>query len=107
MTIEIKGLKELERKFDDLSRRAGNLDGEHNVPVAEVLTPAFLSKCSRFQSVGELFEASGFNVKSQEDFAAIPDDKWDDFIKKNTTYSSWQEMLNAAGAEWVKNQLGL
>lgn len=107
MGLEIKGLKEVQQKLNDLSRRASELDGQHSIPIADLLTPAFISKCSRYKSTDELFDASGFNVKTQEDFAAIPDDGWDDFIRKSTTYGSWQEMLQAAGAEWMKKELGL
>lgn len=107
MLMKFKGLKELERKLNDLSSRAKKLDGEHNVPITELLTPSFLARCSRFQSASELFEASGFKVESQEDFAAIPDDQWDKFIRENTIYSNWQEMLKAAVAAWVKKELGI
>ncbi len=107
MGVEIKGLKEVQQKLNDLSRRASELDGQHSVPIADLLTPAFISKCSSYKSADELFDASGFKVKTQEDFAAIPDDAWDDFIRKNTAYGNWQEMLQAAGSVWVKKELGL
>jgi hypothetical protein len=107
MTMEIKGLKEFQRKLEDLSRRSQDLEGTHSVPVTELLTPAFLSSCSRFRSAEELFEASGFPVNSQEDFAAIPDDQWDAFIGQSTSYSNWEEMLHAAGAAWAKTRLGI
>lgn len=107
MTMKITGFTELQKKLGDLSRRAQNLEGPRNVPVTELLTPAFLSKCSRFNSAAEMFEASGFAVNSQEDFDAIPDDQWNAFIEQNTSYSNWEEMLKAAGAAWVKRELGL
>jgi hypothetical protein len=107
MAIKITGLKEMQKRLGDLSRRAKNLEGPQNVSITELLTPAFLSKCSRFRSAAELFEASGFTVNSQEDIASIPDDKWDAFIKQNTSYSSWEEMLKAAGTAWVKRELGM
>ena len=107
MTMKITGFKELQNTLGDLSRRAQNLEGPRNVPIADLLTPALLSRCSRFKSAAELFEASGFTVNSQEDFAAIPDDQWDAFIKQNTSYSTWDEMLKAAGAAWVRRELGV
>lgn len=74
MTVEIKGLKEIQKKLGDLSHRAKKIDGAQNITVTELLTPAPLSRCSHFTSVGDVFEASGFTVNSQEDFDAIPDD---------------------------------
>lgn len=102
VTVE-KNLKPLE----DLVRRARELDGQHEISVANLLTPDFLGQCSRFKSADELFEASGFSVQSVEDFRAIPDAEWDTFISGNTTFASWQDMLNAAVKEWTIKQLGL
>lgn len=107
MPAEIKGLKEIQKKLDDLSRRAKKLDGAQNVPVTELLAPAFLSRCSHFKSAGEMFEASGFAVNSQEDFDAIPADRWDAFIRQSTGYGSWEEMFKAASVAWVKRELGI
>lgn len=107
MTIKIEGLNELQRKLEELSRRVQKLEGPRDVPITELLTSTFLSSCSRFKSVSELFNASGFRLESPADFAAIPDDKWDDFIQTNTTYGSWRQMLSAASAQWAKRELGL
>ena len=102
VTIE-KNLKPLE----DLARRARELDGQHQVSVANLLTPEFLGRCSRFRSADELFESSGFKVQSAEDFAAIPDAQWDTFINKNSSFATWQAMLDAAVKEWTIKRLGL
>ncbi|WP_434717197.1 hypothetical protein P5X00_39745 (plasmid) [Paraburkholderia sp. A2RO-4L] len=102
----ITGLKELQKGLNDLARRAQALDGKHSVPISDLLTPSFLSRCSRFLALDDLFAASGFLVNSEEDFAAIPDEQWDAFIRTNTTFSTWEEMLGAAGEAWVQKQLG-
>jgi len=54
-----------------------------------------------------MFEASGYKIETQEDFNVIPDKEWDEFIKNNTEYTSWEEMLHAASAVWIKKKLGL
>ena len=106
MTFEIKGLEEAEKKLKKLSEDAEKLDGQ-SVPLSEVLTDDFIQENSTFDSLDNLIKASGFTVESQEDFEAIPDDRWDDFISKNTNFDSWQEMINSAGAIYAKNKLGL
>lgn len=107
MSVKITGIKNLEAKLKDLGKRARELDGNHNVPLSELLTHSFVAGCSRFSSVDELFKASGFSINSPEDFKAIPDDKWDDFIRDNTTFANWSDMLTAASAAWTKDRLGL
>jgi hypothetical protein len=106
MRMKITGLKKLERKCADLGRRARRVHGEHNIPIKDLLAPKFLHKCSRFKSADELFDASGFTVESNEDFAAIPDAEWDAFICKSTSYANWQDMLGAAATEWTSRELG-
>lgn len=105
--IKVTGLDELQRKLIDMSRRAESLSGKHNVPIPELLTPDFLTRCSRFRSADEMFEASGFKIESSEDFAAISDAERDTFIRTHTSFSSWEAMLSEAGGEWAARRMGL
>ncbi len=102
----ITGLDEFQRKLTDIARRAESLSGNQNVLIPELLTPEFLSRCSRFLSADEMFEASGFKIDSAEDFASIPDSEWDSFIRTNTSFASWEAMLGEAGGEWAARRLG-
>ena len=101
------GQKDLSKKFTTLAENAKRLDGQHSIPVTELLSSSFVAACSKFQSAEELFNASGFKIESPEDFKAIPDFEWDAFIKENTHYSNWSDMLQAAAAIWTKKKLGL
>jgi hypothetical protein len=105
--IKISGFEELQNKLTDLSSRVKELDGGHNVPIPELLSPVFLAGCSKFGSAQELFDASGFKINSQEDFKNIPDAEWDAFIKNNTSFKDWKDMLQAASAMWTKKKLTL
>jgi len=105
MSMQITGLDELQRKLQELADGADALSGEHALPISELLSPAFLATCTLFNSADEMFEKSGFKIESQADFEAIPDEQWDDFIRGNTSFPSWNEMLQAAGASWAKTKL--
>ena len=88
-----------------LQRRAEEVDGTHQVPLSELLTPTFMRGHSPFDSFEAMLRASPFSVESAEDFKAIPDADWDVFVRQNTRFSSWHEMLSVAGAEWMKERL--
>jgi hypothetical protein len=105
--VRITGLEEFQRKLRELKDRVESLSGEHSVPIFELLSPSFLAGCTLFNSAEELFTKSGFKVESQADFDAIPNEAWDEFIHENTSFSSWKEMLDAAGAAWVNERLNL
>ena len=88
-----------------LQRRAKELDGTHRVPATELLTAKFMREHCPFSSFEAMLAASPFTVKSAEDFKAIPDAEWDAFVRQNTRFSCWREMLSAASAEWTKERL--
>ncbi|WP_454121903.1 hypothetical protein [Kosakonia sp. Marseille-Q7440] len=87
----------------DLDKFFENAESLHNttreITLEQMLNSAFLAKCSRFHSLEELFEASGFKIETVEDFQAIPEEEWEAFITQNTTYSSWEEMQLTALTE--------
>lgn len=91
-------LKKLQKNMNDLSNTQA-------VPLTEIMNESFIAACSKFSSLEELIEASGFKVESKEDFEAIPNDEWEAFICSNTSYESWLEMQQCAGAEFTKAQL--
>jgi len=93
--------------LDELQQRLRRIDGSHDVPMNELLNPEFMLKHTQFRSFEEMLDRSGYSVKTQEDFKAIPDAPWDAFISANSTFTSWHEMLEAAQVEWTKRQLGL
>lgn len=104
--IKIAGLNEMSKKLDDLAKKAEKFDGQHSVPIDELLTSSFISKHTHFSNADEMFDASGFKIENQDDFEAIPDDKWDEFISSISTFPDWQAMLNEAGKEWAARKLG-
>lgn len=50
------------KRLNDLSRRAEDLDGEHTVQLAELMPPEFVSSCSSFPNLEEMFKASPFKI---------------------------------------------
>ena len=91
--------------LDQMIRNAEEIDGKHQVKLVDLMNPAFISTHSKFTDFDALLAASGFKVDSAEDFAAIPDDEWDDYIKSNTDFENWLEMQKTAGAEYMRSKL--
>lgn len=105
--IKVKGLEEVSKQLNELSKRAKELGGSHSVPIDELLTTEFLSAHTRFATFEEMARVSGFKIEKQEDFAAIPDDQWDGFVRSESRFGSWEEMLQHAGEAWAARKLGL
>ena len=83
------------------------LSSPQQVSFAELFTPDFMQSYTQFQSFELMLEASGFSVESAEDFLAIPETEWGQFVNQKTQFSNWQEMQETAAAELVKKKLGL
>jgi hypothetical protein len=105
--FKITGLDEMQRKVKELERRLQSLDGTHSEPMEDLFPPEFMQSYTDFGTFGELMDASGFKVESQEDFDNLPAQEWKEFISSRTHFEDWQEMLSAAGKEWAARQLKL
>lgn len=106
MSLKFDGFDELEKELKTLQKKASELEGTHDVPLDELFTSDFLKKHSSFSSFDELLSAGNFEVNSQEDFDAIPDDVFDRHIASVTDFDSWESMLGEAASEYTYKQLG-
>ena len=97
MGFEIKGLKELQKKIEALAE-------PKSVPLTELLTPQFVLACSKYSSAQELVDASGIDIGTREKLEQNRSEL-DEFLSKNTSYSSWSEMISAAGVAYMKTKL--
>jgi hypothetical protein len=63
---------------------------------AALISPYFMRKHTRFTTFKAMVDASGFNMKTIETFGPDSNDRWDAFIKANTDFANWREMLESA-----------
>ena len=95
ITFNDAKLKELQRKIKDL-------DGQKRIPLSELLPDDFIRKHTDFQTLQAMLDASGIENKEE-----IGNEEFSKFVATHTRFSNWEEMLKAAGPEYVKRQLGL
>lgn len=88
-----------------LSKNAKELSETKQVKLNDLMNPNFITGCSNFGNLDELFDAGGFKIESKEDFEAIPDEEWDQFIVNNTSFGSWEEMQKKAVEAYAKSKL--
>lgn len=105
--MKITGLNDLQKRLQKLANDAEALDGSHDVPLDELLSEPFVREHTQFSSLSELIEKSGFDVQSAEDFKAIPDDEWDQYIRSISSFADWRAMLGSATELWATKRLGL
>lgn len=103
MGFEIKGLKELQRKLDNLAKKADNLDGNHSVPFDELFNKKFMQSYTSLESIDSFVEKSGFDFS---DMDSIDENELNIFVNENTKFSTWDEMKTKAAEEWTAKKLG-
>jgi hypothetical protein len=102
--MEIKGMKEFQNELKRMKKAAQELNGEHQVPLSELLTDDFLRKNTSFQSFNEFEQQEIFTKYSS--FEEIPDDELNALISAKTNFSNWTEMLEEAVSEYTFKKLG-
>ena len=68
--------------MEQLKQNAERSSGEHNVPYRDLFAPEFMIEYTNSKLINDMFHASGFEIKSNEDLKRIPDDELDDFISE-------------------------
>lgn len=84
---------------EKISNEASRVSGDISFEV--LFNPNFMSKYTSLKSMRELFEAGNYEINSKEDFEAIPEDEFNEHVKKYTKFSSWKEMYTKAGQEYI------
>lgn len=106
MSIKIKGLDKFQRDLSNIAKKAQELEGQKNFSFEELFNVSFMNKHTSFTNFNDFLVAGGFIVNSAEDFKAIPDDEFDEYIQKSTKFTSWSQMQEEATGEYVARQLG-
>lgn len=105
-SFKIQGFDKLEKELKQLQKNAKKLSNTKQVSFKELFPNSFMKKYTSFSSMEELLDKSGFDVKSTEDFKAIPADLLDKYIASNTKFKSWEEMLEKATSQYAMKKLG-
>ncbi len=104
--IKFDGLDDFIDNLEQLAQNAQELDGEHEVPLSELFTQAFMEENTHYSSLGDLLEAGGFHADSAEAFDSIPKSELDAHIARTTKFDSWESMLEEATGQYVTRKLG-
>ena len=74
------GFNHINRRLRPLADKVRSLDGSHQIPLNDLFPFASMWVHIDYLRLDAMAAASGSRVESPEDFAAIPDAAWDDFV---------------------------
>lgn len=76
-----------------------------SISLADVFNDSFIREYTNAKTIQGLFKKSGYTLETVNDFIAIPDEEWDEFIAKNTSFDSWKAMQLKAFEVFTDNIL--
>ena len=77
----------------------------NKVSFQELFNPKFLQENSKFTSMDDMIWRSGFGIMNLMEVENVNQDKWNEYIAKNTECATWQEFGKVAMIDWMKNKL--
>lgn len=103
MEIDADEFKEnLEKALEEQSGLRMNEPNE--ISFEQLFTEDFMQLYTGFESFEALLEASKWEVENEDDFEAIPEDKFDTYVDKHTDFPSWEVMYQTAAQRFLERQ---
>lgn len=106
MDFDLQGFDELQKDLEDMQCAAQEMDGAQSFNFTELFHPAFMRQYTSYPTIDDFLENCGYPAETQEDFEAIPDKEFDEYVRANTRFSSWEDMLEKAEEELIDGKLG-
>lgn len=75
------------------------------ITFQELFNPQFLEANSKFTSMDDMIWRSGFGIMNLMEVENVNQDKWNEYIAKNTEYQTWHDFGKLAMIEWMKLKL--
>jgi hypothetical protein len=73
---------------------------EDEIPIEEIFTEDFMLSCSEYLSIDQFLEDSGIAIMEGVVYEEIQSPELDTFVNDKTDFENWQEMFDAAVANY-------
>ncbi|MBQ7759921.1 MAG: hypothetical protein IJ320_08740 [Phascolarctobacterium sp.] len=77
----------------------------NKVSFPELFNPKFLEENSKWTSMDDMIWRSGFGIMNLLEVEQVNQDKWNEYVAKNSDCATWHEFGKLAMVEWMKFQL--
>jgi hypothetical protein len=86
-------------------RKLEALSQPRSVSLPELMPPRFMRTYTNFADIQEMFDKSALADAGEEDLKSkLESEDWNAFVRANTQFANWTEMLKAAAAEDVRRR---
>lgn len=103
ITLANDGFDELQDFFEKAEQGAKELQGQHEYELGEILTDSFISNHTTSSSLDSWWESGKFNT---DDLDSVDPKVLDSYVQQSTQFSTFDDMLEEAGAQYAARKLG-
>ena len=106
MPTKTDGFDQAITLLSNLQHRLTELEGNHNIQFSELFDSSFMVLHTTVSSFDDFLIKGGYGI-DEDSFKAIPDNEFDEYVRNNSDFDSWTEMMEAATKIYVYARLGL
>jgi len=92
------GFDEFKNEFEKKKKEA-----EGKVTLDQLLTSSFMEKHTGYKDLDSFAADSDIDFTDPKE--AVESEEWDSYVRKNSSFSGWEEMFAAAGQSYMKEKL--
>ena len=84
------------------------LSGElpRQVAFEDLFDTAFMRRYTKYRSFEKFLAGGQFDIHTQEDFEALPEEQMDAHVRRVTQFTSWKEMIDTATDIYARRAMG-
>jgi hypothetical protein len=104
--ITVEGFDAFQRNLKNLPQKSKSLEGQQSISFDVLFNNSFMRKHTSANNFQEFLDTGGFTLHALEYFSNMPDDVFDEYVRKESRFANWQSMIEEATGEYVAEQLG-
>jgi len=77
----------------------------HQVDFEELFDTSFMRRYTKYRSFEKFLAGGKFDIRSQADFEALPEEQMDAHVRRVTQFASWKDMIDTATDIYARRAL--
>lgn len=103
--LDTYGFSDFSSFFEEAIEKAEAVQEKHTYSLVEILNDRFMNQHTKFSSLKEFIDKSGFDFSSEKGLDEVSSEALDAFVRQNSEFGSWEEMLEDASAELLCSKI--
>ncbi len=91
--------------FDDLRKKVQNVNVPGEVNLEKLFPVGFMAEYTDYEIIEDFLKEGNLDSGEEDLSERLLRDDWDEFVRENSVFSSWKEMLAKGGEIWMERKL--